>query len=658
VFRRLSLAGLVLPGLLWAGDGRCQLQFEVNYLDEPGEGFFDEASWAEAAGNTGTTLGEQRRLAFEAALEIWAAALDSPVAIRVDARFTTDLFCDASNGVLGRAAPASALQGFSGAPTGYRFYASALADRLAGYDLSPGDPDIVAEFNAALDTDGCLAERRWDYAIEASAGPTSLLNTALHELAHGLGFTNFVGSDTGSGKPGFGPFDGLLFDAVLGRYWDEMSPEERVQSARSPRQLLWAGAAVNLAAPSVLARGAPFLDVMSGAERRVFDVVSEVPGTVRPSERVAGGPLVVWNESTGCELSALPPSAVVLVAEIPGCASLTELLLRAQREGASSALVASVALQSPPVAPTLDTDGVRLTVLALTAVDWAQLGDLAAGGATAVLRTQPQGRLGVSRGMVLMNATDPAVDGSSVSHFDPIARRDGLPALGLLMEPSVTDRVANDVTDLSVYLLRDIGWADAECGNGIVEPGEGCDQGTANSDEEADACREDCRIARCGDGVVDRGESCDIGPALGECPRDCGVDTAPTWPDWIDPPPWDGPLGDADAGSCGAADECPPGGPGPTPDAAGTVDAGVHGAALPDAAVRPSSPDADPAGVVEAGAGARGDVRRRGVDDSSSSGCRCSAVGVERPRVWELTAAALLGWMLRRRSARRRDVSH
>ena len=47
------------------------------------------------------------------------------------------------------------------------------------------------------------------------------------------------------------------------------------------------------------------------------------------------------------------------------------------------------------------------------------------------------------------------------------------------------------------------------CGNGVLEPGEACDEGLANSDTVTDACRTTCVLATCGDGVVDSGENCD-----------------------------------------------------------------------------------------------------------------------------------------------------
>ena len=62
------------------------------------------------------------------------------------------------------------------------------------------------------------------------------------------------------------------------------------------------------------------------------------------------------------------------------------------------------------------------------------------------------------------------------------------------------------------------------CGNGVLEPGEACDDGPGNSDVVPDACRTDCRRPRCGDGVVDSGESCDDGVyngMPGYCVADC-----------------------------------------------------------------------------------------------------------------------------------------
>jgi len=50
-----------------------------------------------------------------------------------------------------------------------------------------------------------------------------------------------------------------------------------------------------------------------------------------------------------------------------------------------------------------------------------------------------------------------------------------------------------------------------ECGNGVVEGNEQCDDGIYNSDTKANECRRNCQLYRCGDGVIDLGEQCDNG---------------------------------------------------------------------------------------------------------------------------------------------------
>jgi hypothetical protein len=69
---------------------------------------------------------------------------------------------------------------------------------------------------------------------------------------------------------------------------------------------------------------------------------------------------------------------------------------------------------------------------------------------------------------------------------------------------------------------EDVGREEPACGNGMVEPGEECDDGENNSDTRADACRTDCTLPRCGDGVVDGGEECEPGDTV-SCTTACGT---------------------------------------------------------------------------------------------------------------------------------------
>ncbi|MFC1609824.1 DUF4215 domain-containing protein [Myxococcota bacterium] len=61
-----------------------------------------------------------------------------------------------------------------------------------------------------------------------------------------------------------------------------------------------------------------------------------------------------------------------------------------------------------------------------------------------------------------------------------------------------------------VSFLHDLGSYSLEvCGDGVVQPGEECDEGPHNSDEISNACRSACKRPWCGDGVVDADEECD-----------------------------------------------------------------------------------------------------------------------------------------------------
>jgi cysteine-rich repeat protein len=62
------------------------------------------------------------------------------------------------------------------------------------------------------------------------------------------------------------------------------------------------------------------------------------------------------------------------------------------------------------------------------------------------------------------------------------------------------------------------------CGNGVLTSGEACDDGNTSS---GDGCRADCTLEVCGDGVVDAGEQCDDGNTdSGDCcSAACGFET-------------------------------------------------------------------------------------------------------------------------------------
>ena len=171
--------------------------------DNPGEGFNDPTPVAPVGGNTGTTLGQQRLIAFQRAADIWAGLISSAVPIRVGATFDP-LPCNATGAVLGCAGPINVFRDFTGALRPDTWYPVALANALHGSDLDADDDDIGATFNSAIGTT-CAFPNVWYYGLNASppGNQIDFVSVVIHELGHGLGFLTFVNLHDGRKAHGF-----------------------------------------------------------------------------------------------------------------------------------------------------------------------------------------------------------------------------------------------------------------------------------------------------------------------------------------------------------------------------------------------------------------------------------------------------------------------
>ena len=78
--------------------------FVIINNDAPGQGLNDPAPATPVGGNTGTSLGAQRLIAFQYAANLWGTRLSSSVTIQVGATFTP-LACSDTSAVLGSAGP-------------------------------------------------------------------------------------------------------------------------------------------------------------------------------------------------------------------------------------------------------------------------------------------------------------------------------------------------------------------------------------------------------------------------------------------------------------------------------------------------------------------------------------------------------------------------
>jgi hypothetical protein len=251
---------LTLPAFREMGWPAGTSNVTLRVSDEEGEGFNDPTEVDEVSGNPGgTTLGGQRRAAMQWAADIWASYLGSDVEINIATGFS-ELDCDEDEGtaVLAQAGPDFRFFDFPNAPKAATWYAGALAESLAGENLSstvegadPDDSDLSLFFNTSID-EGCLSPTyRFYYGLDGNTPPGQIAFAmiALHELAHGFGFLSFINPATGgisvppnSGIPRMPDiYSTFMYDLDLELHWDVMTGLERMGSATNNRRVVWDG---------------------------------------------------------------------------------------------------------------------------------------------------------------------------------------------------------------------------------------------------------------------------------------------------------------------------------------------------------------------------------------------------------------------------------
>lgn len=495
-------------------------------IDGPGEGFNDTTPRAPIGGNSGTTVGQQRLIAFQAAAAIWGATIDSAVPIRIRAAFDP-LTCTATSATLGSAGAYNIWSNFPGAISPTVWYAEALANKLTRVDLSPINPldptdsaDINARFNSSIGTvAGCLTGTDWYYGLDNNHGTnTDLMTVLLHEFGHGLGFQSFVSNSSGNyffGTPGV--YDLFVHDNTSNTDWTAMTTAQRFASIKNGRNVVWTGANVSAAAPSVLSYGTPLLRVNTPAAiAGVYQVGSASFGPTLSSPGLTGNMVLgldtadAAGPSTTDACSPLTNAAAVAgnIAIVDrGTCGFVVKAANVQAAGATAMVVADNAAGSPPAglggAGVFTIPSVRITQ-ANGATIKAQLG----AGVNATLGLDMTVLAGADpAGRALLNTPDPIVSGSSVSHWDPIAFRNQL------MEPAINGDLTHSLKspeDLTLAQMRDIGWfADADV-DGLPDSSDACPNSTLGGN---------VMIGTCNSGVVNTyaPSGCTLADAIAPC---------------------------------------------------------------------------------------------------------------------------------------------
>jgi hypothetical protein len=439
--------------------------------DPAGVGFNDTTAAAPVGGNTGTTLGQQRVNAFQAAGNKWGATLTSGVTIRIHAVWTA-LTCTATSAVLGSAGATEVFRDFTGAPVAAHWYGKAEANKLYGSDLDATTADINANFNVNLGKANCLTGTFFYLGLDNNHGNNVDLVTVLtHEFAHGLGFQTYTNGSSGAQLSGFPSiWDDFLFDNSTGLNWTAMTAAQRAASAVNEGHLVWNGANVSTNVPIVLQKGNPSLTVTLPATVAGGYLVGTAafgPPLSGPGASTEVMPVVDTAPNLGlaCNpLSALNAAAVIGKIAIVdrGTCTFTVKVKNAQNAGAIGVLVVNNAAGTPPAGMAGVDATITIPSVMITQADGNTL--------KAALATRSRTHSGMFANLgnnlslyagadaaarALMYAPNPYQSGSSVSHFDISAFPNQL------MEPAINGDLTHEVTppfDLTFMLLKDIGW--------------------------------------------------------------------------------------------------------------------------------------------------------------------------------------------------------
>ena len=446
--------------------------------DGAGVGLNDPRAAAPVGGNPGTTVGQQRQIVYQFAADLLGTVLSSAVPVKVGASFQA-LTCDATSGTLGSAGAAwvgaSAPVGTSPGMIAH----GALANALSGENLYPGATvDITSRFNANLggtNANGtpCMTGSGWYYGLDGNtpAGQINFLDVVIHEIAHGLGFSGFVGYTSGvlGERTGIAAYRGYsdvyttnAIDNLTGKKFDatDITAAQRATSIKTRGGPAWAGVSTKSQTPLWLSP-AMVLEVSGGAAPLVtqfYGVASFGPAATAAN---FNAPIVVVNDGSGDTADACEPLAAgSLTGKIAyinrGTCSFEPKTVNAQNAGAVGVIIGNVATSSDPgTAPGMAAGGETPAGIPAISVNLNDANAIKAGVDLVARLGQVAGQYAGAdaAGRPLLYAPATVASGSSFSHFESVLTPNAL------MEPSINDSLVGAYTvDLTLGVFADMGW--------------------------------------------------------------------------------------------------------------------------------------------------------------------------------------------------------
>lgn len=189
----------------WRKDGTARMKaarIEVQYINFPADNI--------------------AKTAFQYAVDIWESELTSPVPIRIMAEWKP-----LESGVLGEAVWGRAYANFGGEQHLNTFYPVALAEKLSGRELNDAsEADVVASFNS---------NASWYFGTDGNtpAGKMDMVTIVLHEIAHGLGFTDTYDVEGAEGSVGLSS-GGISVPFIFDLFVEDGASDNLVDDFQSP----------------------------------------------------------------------------------------------------------------------------------------------------------------------------------------------------------------------------------------------------------------------------------------------------------------------------------------------------------------------------------------------------------------------------------------